>query len=418
LNALGQKVVEAYPYFGTNFQYVNITMDLELLLAYHAPELGAPILGKEEAEELYHTVDFPTAAKTITNVDDAVFYMKEAAASENISVSRIIYERFARLLDGDYEAIGMIEVKYSDTALYLACVQQRGMYYLFDLTNTAQWVYTSQYDCASGADLDALVEKLVTSNPHPGRKHVITQVFGNISKPHGTEVFDYAGFTFPAGLGQPQLTDAQIAELAGETDYEKVAQTITTLADAVKYYNAVPITHDSSRNPRLQDTFLYFNSAWQVLAQRTAFSHTACNLLHYLLMDDYDDIGYVYVRKNNLNHYLMYVYEDGLYYLINPEEYSNPVQENLWLLGWPGLIGCAESFQTIADSILVDMKFDGDNYVTPDSVYTIRSPGDLLVKTSANPVFPEGTEVTRYYGADFSYAETTHDWQSQTRMDS
>ena len=87
---------------------------------------------------------------------------------------------------------------------------------------------------------------------------------------------------------------------------------------------------------------------------------------------------------------------------------------------WPGVIGCAEDFQTIADS-LVEHAWalaPGLSEQTK-SVYLIRSDGDFVFSMAQDKVFrfPVGTEVITYYGKEPVFEEATKDWQSQTRID-
>jgi beta-galactosidase GanA len=113
-----------------------------------------------------------------------------------------------------------------------------------------------------------------------------------------------------------------------------------------------------------------------------------------------------------------YIYEDGLYYLLYTATYPTEPREDLWI-EWPEMIGCAEDFQTIADSAIEHMCFYSPQYYEKvREIYLIRCEGDMVYgRGPQGLIFPEGTEVTAYYGPEPTYVETTLDWQSQTRID-
>jgi len=115
---------------------------------------------------------------------------------------------------------------------------------------------------------------------------------------------------------------------------------------------------------------------------------------------------------------LTYIYDDGLYYLLYTATYPTEPREDLWI-EWPEMIGCAEDFQTIADSAIEHMCFYSPQYYEKvREIYLIRCEGDMVYKSDPQGcIFPVGTEVTAYYGPQPRYVETTLDWQSQTRID-
>ena len=236
---------------------------------------------------------------------------------------------------------------------------------------------------------------------------------------HGAETFSHAGTTIPVALGQPQLSDMEIRNLIREKDYAKAAETITTLADLVKYLKIKEFSYEREKTFAFaRGNFTYYESAWQVLENNTGGCSPMSSLALYFLRGDYDDIGYVSIRSAGDGHTMIYIYEDGLYYLINPTDYCINTNDPVWLGSYyPGLIGCAEDFQTIADSIVQYIRLEYDHPI--DKVYTIRSPGDFVAGAQGNlQCYPEGTEVTEYYGPGFTFAAATAcDWQSQTRMD-
>lgn len=170
---------------------------------------------------------------------------------------------------------------------------------------------------------------------------------------------------------------------------------------------------------RKSKSVAYFPSAWQVLKDKTSEGFGVCSLTRYLLKEDYDEIGYVFAYAATASTPLMYIYEDGLYYLIAAGCYPVDPREDLWI-EWPGVIGCAEDFQTIADSCLEHMWFMSPSICEQvKNIYLIRSEGDFVFGLAPDRTvrFPIGTEVTAYNAPEPIYAEATLDWQSQTRID-
>lgn len=238
----------------------------------------------------------------------------------------------------------------------------------------------------------------------------------------GTEVFYYLDTAFPVSLGYPELSDEQIDALITETDYAKIAETINTLPDAVNFCKRRGFELYSGAVAASYGGLHYSDSAWQVLEQGSCLWCGLSCLFHYLLEGDYEDVGYVWVSNFGDNDTCLYIYEDGLYYLFYPIEYLYKSQPNGWLGHMPEeFIACAEDFQTIADSIKNHFYGthwpNGEHSKAIGEVYLIRSEGDFVVG-SAYPhlAFPEGTEVTKYYGKTFIYLPSVLDWRSQTRM--
>jgi hypothetical protein len=235
----------------------------------------------------------------------------------------------------------------------------------------------------------------------------------------GTKMIPVSEFVIPEGLGHPVLSDEEIEALVQETDYEKIAEKITTLGDALHFYDKLRLVQSKYPKSFGHSGLEYFSSAWQALKDKTADATTTCSLTHYLLNGDYDDVGYVLTHATTVGSSMMYIYEDGLYYLLYASVYSTEPREDLWM-EWPGVIGCAADFQTIADS-LVEHAWalaPGLSERTK-SVHLIRSDGDFVFCRPHDKIFrfPTGTEVITYYGTEPLYEDATKDWQSQTRID-
>lgn len=243
----------------------------------------------------------------------------------------------------------------------------------------------------------------------------ITEAKIVLKESHGTMVYAYANTTIPEGLGQPQLTDEKIDALIREQDYAKTAAAINTLADAINYYHRARMEFDDRRNNNMQEGYSYKQSAWQVLKNNCGQCVTMSNLNHYLLQDDYDEVGYVSVKSPGDGHVMTYILENGVYYLINSVDYT--VGPKLgWLDSFPDVLGCAEDFQDIADSLLENMRLGDD--VELNMIHLVNAPGDFINGKENNlMVYPEGYQVTVYCGIGYTFGKTTMDWQTQTRID-
>lgn len=228
---------------------------------------------------------------------------------------------------------------------------------------------------------------------------------------YGVPTIRYAGTTIPQGLGLPMLTDEEIDALLAENDPRKVKDTITTLADFVNYcYRGKFIFGDgliflyNDGNSLGQTT----SSGFQTLERRIGQCASMSSCLHYVLADDYEEVGYVWID----GHVMAYILCDDLYYLINPVEYvsTNGRWPNRWLEYLPnaGVIYCSPDFQDIADSIYGKVIGTRISFV-----YTFVSPGDYTQRSYGE--FPIGTTGIRWYGQEpvRYYLLTEYDWVSQ-----
>jgi hypothetical protein len=235
-----------------------------------------------------------------------------------------------------------------------------------------------------------------------------------VTNPHGSKVFYYADTSIPVELGKPQLSDEEIDTLISEQDYSKTAATINTLADAINYYKRAGFTFYDKKNTNTHGKFHYVQSACQVLKSNEGQCVSMSNLNHFLLHDNYDEVGYVSVRSPGDGHVMTYILQDGKYYLINSVDYT--LNHNyFWLDSYPNVLGCAEDFQEIADSLVAHMKL-GDGKLV-NHVHLVKSPGDY-VRGEGGKYYPIGCEVIPYYGIKkITYFEAGYEWDTQTRID-
>lgn len=380
--------------------------------AVYAAELGAPVLGKEKVSKLLAARDYEAAAEAITNIGDAFYYRMKIQFFDSPEKA---CDFFLPLIVEDYDSAGLIKFHFTDNFYCMVYVEQDGIFYAIDPHRPLyDWVYKAENDCFSNSDLNVLSEKLLNALPFQGTELLSIDISIGLSYPHGAKTFSYAGSTIPEGLGQPVLSDEEIDALILEQNYAKTAETITTLADAVNYYKRAGITFYDKRNNNSIGKFSYVQSAWQVLKSNEGQCVSMSNVNHYLLQGDYDEVGYVLVYSPGDGHIMSYILEDGIYYLINSVDYTYEVYFD-WLEGYPNVLGCAEDFQSIADSLMENMQL-GDKKPL-NLVHLVKSPGDF-VRGEGGRYYPIGCEVVPYYGIkDITYLEAGYEWDTQTRID-
>ena len=295
------------------------------------------------------------------------------------------------------------------------------MDYLNILENWTSWTLLPSNDCYSSDNLDDLCERMGATFPHhqDGSKLYYWEISSYMYH-QGVKLIPVSESLIPEALGHPVLSDEEIDELVQETDYEIIAEKITTLGDALHFYDKLRLVQPKYPKNNSHYPFEYFQSAWQALKDKTAGGFTTCSLTHYLLKEDYDEVGYIFAQATKSSAVFMYIYEDGLYYLLQAGEYSIDPRPYLWI-EWPDVIGCAEDFQTIADSMVEHCWFMAPNLCEQVKyVYRIKCEGDFIigaVDQEGHRIFPVGAKVTAYYAPEIFYEEATLDWQSQTRID-
>ena len=380
--------------------------------ALYPTVLGAPKLGKDKVSELYQAGDLQGAADQITTIGDALYYIRQ---TRQFAEPQEACQLFATLIDGDYDSIGFIEYFYSDNYYRLVYVEHDGLFYAFDpFSPTDSWIYRHGINFRN-ADVNTLAESLHEEFPYKGTRLIATQVTEYRINPNVEKVYSYIGTTFPEGLGQPVLTDAQIDELIAQNDFAKIAETITTLPDAVNYYRRAGFTFNEEADMNPHGSLCFAQSAWQVMKDRKGQCLTMSNVNHYLLAGDYDEVGYIEVNSPGDGHIMTYILEDGKYYLVNSVDYT---EEQLfdWWENNPGLLWCADDFQKIADSLVSNMRL-GDRELV-DRVFLVKSPGDFVfARRDTKAMYAEGCEAIEYYGFGVTYEKAVLDYISQTRID-
>lgn len=404
-------------------------------------ELSDSVLGPEKVAQLYAAGNRYAAQKAITTVADAIEYLKllDPDTWFNDPSVHNVFTRFVFLVADDYEDVGYVnfmqrkpqhrEGFYDQTAYFggywMAYVKKDGIYYSVDLIDILTgWTSPTLFprnESYSNTDLNELCAKMAATIKNPWDPQMTYWEITSGMYHQDIKLIPLSEFVIPEVLGHPVLSDEEIEALIHETDYNKIAEEITTLGDALNFYNMLRLVEPQYRRSNVHGAFVYSQSAWQALKDKAGRAASVCSLTRYLLKEDYDEVGYVLMQSANNHSQMMYIYDDGLYYLLQAGEYSRDPRSFLWI-EWPDLIGCAEDFQTIANSAVEHMWFQAPSLSEQvKEVYLIRCEGDFVYginrKDNRTLVFPEGMDVTSYFGTEFTYEEAALDWQSQTRID-
>ena len=365
--------------------------DLNGLL--YATELGEPVWGEKAVSALFAAADLPAVRKTITHIGDALYYISNCGIFRSSEEACVL---LASLIADDYKTVGFIQFNFTDENYYLVYLEQDNTFYIFDpYMHFSAWDLQQEHALLCGADLNELVENLSAHISYYNSPLADTYISERLYFRDDTLLFWYGSTSFPASLGLPKFTREQYAPLSEEMDPLEIGHIVTTLADASRIDLDIPYLNDSTTSEEAQQRNIQ-----------------AANALRRMLENDYEEIGYVYIGSDMDSCILLYIIEDGRYYLVDPCEYIMVNGGGAWLAKFTShTTGCAENFQDIADSI-IDIYFSA----TPEStntIHLIRSDKDFFFKASGNKlVYPHDTEVTAFYGKDFAYADPNYRWES------
>ena len=333
-------------------------------------DVGSPALSENDIK----SVSLENEAETVNTVPDLIFFAYKRLYNNGVIPGdpNIYTERALRDLSGDYDEIGRISLTVDNETALRVCsgnydllyVKANDKYYPFDIIQNVvgkkEWMAglknTEQAGFDSLEDLSETIKKEYANFMF--NRGEITDVFpcsfiilDNIDAPNGKslertirlgeEVIDYFGFQIPVNLGLPDLTDDEIDRLIQDNDYDATRESIRTLADAVCYIRKAGFKEARKRidygsiigadignltyGPN-DDDYYYSASGKELLMIREGQCTAMCTLMHYLLKDDYEELGYVRLSfTNDDGHMMLYIKSKGRYYLINPADY---VQED------------------------------------------------------------------------------------------
>ena len=401
-------------------------------------------------------------------------------AKEDQIVTGRFQSLYAPLLYGDYDQVYRLDTTSTDGTLFQLCLKGNdGRYYWLDwyeqvIRDNKGWLvdcFGEDYrgECYAFDSIEDVEVAMKDPDYNPGlrldhiRDYPMTMLkpflladesfkkMENMILPDGTEAktsiefgvpcYTYCGANIPIDLGLPELTYEQIDELIKNKDYERTRQTIKTYADLACYClrarfisiaghaeltNGV-VVDNNPKNPdvgniKLDDDWSTTISGKQMLMTKFGQCSSASTFVNYMLADDYDELGYVFIRyKNEDGHVQVYFKVDDKYVMVNPvdqifcepnSDYSSLDDDSI-AVSWVG-----DSLEKMMDSF-INYKGPGANDEDIESCYTILSDFDLIQKrvNNHNYIFPTGTEVKSWTEAsEFGYDEPPFDYKSRDRM--
>ena len=422
-------------------------------------EEGIPEEGitEKELEALKGEKDIAVLRKAINSVDDFAAYLRTMNFSKegDYSTAEQLLEfgdsnqphaycyLLTSLLNDNYPEVGIIHVfKEGVNHDFYAYVKIDGDYHAMD-----PFFVESLWTNMQSTDLDELaimcIEKSQVNGPMDQYELIrITGPMGEEEAPNGElltiserlgeEVVDYCGTQIPVGLGLPKMTEAEIDRLIAGGDYTSVAETITTLADAVCYVKRAGFVFPQEEvhqygelhypdignlhynNDPLGYTASGLESLYLVEGQCSSMS----TLFHYLLQDNYPEIGYLHLRYTDKDgHAMIYIKgNDGRYYLVNPVQYAvgnQPARD--WVDFYTSEKGCADTLEGLMTS-LAQSSNPGKWGVRTEHLYSFVYDGVYCngIETEFDDPnlymsFPEGADVICWCGnPDFIFHTPQH----------
>lgn len=305
--------------------------------------IGEMVLSDEEIMELAQSDDFEMLLSKINTVADCVRYFKacqfefyrdissgEAFLRARKGDSTGSMRAFAVLLQGDYEEIGYITLKNTETEMCenLICVKKDGRYYAADpvmylLPEMQSQPFMSRLGGPADADTPEALGELLAERLAEERNTVYTVTYEKEAvELYGIPIkdgLDYA--TVKAGLQRiigENYSAEEIQTMAdADLSLEEAAEKLSTVQDVVNYLCARGYYFDYSYNMHMLYGGYYW--VWNLSAEFT-FEHNAgvcgstSNLFTRLLAGDYDSQGYVVWAAPNDGHGFKYFCIDGIYY--------------------------------------------------------------------------------------------------------
>lgn len=404
--------------------------------------LGKPTISFEQAEEL-------TAGNRdyyIRNYGDLMMYYQYNQIPDSPFE---MVGNAAEYLCGDYEEIGEVDVMGKNSCDFYMVIKTNNKYYVCDVFAHARRGKGSFEVYDSTSDILDAYKKHVRGTvdyrkmndgscvvPEPLDVHTITLIDGTeVTTEYrlGLEVYTYAGTQIPLDLGLPKITMEEMEKLVASKDYELIKEKVTTVADAAAYFYTAKIGGESGENPvynsRFDDGWTYAASAKEIMMVKLGACSTSSTLLNYLLKDDFEQMGYVFIENaaGGGSHIMNYVKYNDKYYWINggsqfivyyDKGETREGRHLMWLKEFAG------EDKAVADSLdeLIEALLLSDNPGTPHTkakhVYTIETEGGFVQKYngSGNYSFPEDYDVKVWTDSKLSYGKPKYDYMSNKRM--
>lgn len=411
---------------------VYVYYDMEIPTALGAPQLSADYYTEKKSQSADSLKD------EINTYADAMAYFRNS--DHNFSDETFI-RNFRKLLDKDYELIDMIYIELEDGYQNVFCIKANDRYYLLDPLSTylgnSKWLQDYKLENGSFESKEELLDALLKGYPNSR----VINTFYAPKDPDGKEIelsykdgeftYYYKSWDYSLGYGLPILSEKEINELISEAEngnYDEIRNRITTIPDMVYFLkrNGFKQTGRSNivstdaydgadvGNIRYNDDRLgYTISGRESLIVNEGQCSSTATLLHYLLADDYEEVGYVpivFVSNDDSRldgHAINYVKSNGKYYLVSPSYYLTG--DNAWSGFYElrkGYLSLEEAMDHLFGSYYPNGKvistaayvFDGI-YVSADERET-----DRVSKRS----FPSGSDVKVCLGSDYDFLEPKH----------
>ena len=424
---------------------IYIYNDIEIPVA-----LGSPSLTEEELKN----IKVKETKDRINNYADALMYLqkyyKNALPLDTIN-------KMCELLSDDFEEISYINLKFTDTNYLVMVIKTSGLYYPVDVydnvTNSGEWLRNYQDLQYVSDDLEKTTNNVVKGNRLVSDKgdvvsyDVICLYDSNapiiyidldINKFGNESGYTYNSFQFIDAYGLPKLSDDEIKNLVDEINkgnYEAARTGVSTVLDFVRLMeelgfkstsinNLVPGDNyrgvdvgNISYNDR--DGFMYTISGTESLIVKEGQCTSTASLLNYILSDDYEEVGYVFLRfisrdtGNEDGHAINYIKVDDKYYLVSPSYYLTG--DGAWINYpelWEGNNNLSSIMEKVCESNYPNGKGSYNIAFKYDGIYCVGFAGYLNGKTKL--LIPTGAEVKANTNCEYSFADPKHPTSQDT----
>lgn len=181
---------------------------------------------------------------------------------------------------------------------------------------------------------------------------------------------------FPLGLGMPQLSQEEVQSLVGQP-VEELKESITTVYDLYAYLLAANFNEDFHAEAQNMDNWYYssqhetsyfiFESAELALAMNTAACAGLANIAHYILEDNYDDIGFLwFYAYDQGGHSFNYIEHQGLIYIIDFTQFKGVWQDDI---EWFNLDRFPVIYEDVEDWVDFNIAFRDNNQDSATDFY-------------------------------------------------
>lgn len=383
---------------------------------------GEPQLSKKEIK----TLSIEEAQDRINTYADFVMYTKDMSFDNNEDRIQTTYP----LLYGDYEEIGIVSTVNYFSLMY---IKTNNKYYPIDLKNyDKEWLKNYRMNKYSFDNVEDMCKAIKGSNVYLVESKPLTKqkdfYYASedeyvelcdgekalVSYRLGSKVYEYAGTQIPLGLGLPKLKEEDIQKIIDDKNYEIVAETINTFADAVMYCNLSGLEWDRTGrfenneytgadvgnivSKQCRTNMSSSISGLEVLYINKAQCSAMATLMKYLLNGDYPEVGYVSMNE----HAMTYIQgEDKKFYLINSAQYARYEEQidNVWIRDYVDEKACCDTLEELMSELYNSKKHpNGQSEIYNIFTYNYDGvwqrgavDGEKMNQKGVTQIFPEGS---------------------------